>query len=91
MLMTDLASLDLEVYAGAVTHVGEKRLELRTVSTKKFTAWFRSDTRISDGVPVSGTSTQLVRHKELTDEQVAAAKEWLREQLLEFIREFLRK
>lgn len=80
--MKDLASLGLQVRDASEAGSGEKRSEVRIKSTGAFVAWFRSSARASDGEQVTGVTTQFVRRKELTGEQIAAVEAWLREQVL---------
>ncbi len=80
--MKDLASLGLTVRNGNSTDASEQRAELRVASTDAFVAWFQTNKRISDSDQVIGINVQLVSRKELSEEQVAAAQEWLREQIL---------
>lgn len=80
--MKDLASLGLRVRDAKDAGSNEKRAEVHLASTGAFVAWFRSTVRMSDGEAVVGTTTQFVRRKELTPEQVAAVEEWFREQFL---------
>jgi hypothetical protein len=78
--MKDLASLGLKLYEATLPASNEKRTEVRLASNGAFVAWFRSITRKSDGEEVHSTTTQFVRRKELSDEQVAAVTAWLAQQ-----------
>lgn len=80
--MKDLASLDFKVRDATEAASNEKRAELRIASTGAFVAWFRSTVRMSDGEAVVGTTTQFIRRKELTPEQIFFVENWLREQYL---------
>jgi hypothetical protein len=80
MGMLDLTSLGLMLRNATASDSGERRTEVRIKSTDTFIAWFRSSARLSDGDEIVNVTMQFVRRKELTDEQVAAVKEWLREQ-----------
>ncbi len=74
--MDKLVTLDLFVREGKGDE-GGRRLELRVFSTDDFVAWFRSASRISDKETVTGVNMQLVQKCSLSEEQLAAAKEWL--------------
>lgn len=80
--MQDLASLGLTVRAASGSSKRERRMEIRLVSTDSFVAWFQSNERISDGELVVSTNTQIIRRNELNEQQLAAVKEWLRDQVL---------
>ncbi|MES2007101.1 MAG: hypothetical protein V4436_03260 [Patescibacteria group bacterium] len=78
--MTDLASLGLTLHEPKMPISNEKRTEVRLASNGAFVTWFRSITRTSDGEEVVSTTTQFVRRKELSDEQIEAIEAWLVEQ-----------
>lgn len=80
--MKDLASLGLKIRSGCSGDSNEQRIELRLASSDAFVAWFQLSVRLSAGERVVNMNAQLVQRNELNDEQVAAAKEWIREQTL---------
>ena len=80
--MKDLASLGLKTRSGCTDGSDEQRIELRLTSTDTFVAWFQRTVRLSAGERVVSVNVQLIQRDELSNEQLAAAKEWIHEQTL---------
>jgi len=83
--MKGLASLGLEVCEGSPVHADERRLEIRIKDTHDFVAWFYAGTRVSNGVRIFSTSTEIVEQKGLTSEHLAAIRKWLRARVREAV------
>lgn len=78
--MQDLKSLGLYERDVRKSKPNEGGLELR-LKDHSIVAWFRGDTRTSDGDPILSVNYQLVLRKDLSTAQVDAAQDWIDYQL----------
>jgi hypothetical protein len=74
----ELAQLDLKVVTAKGLPDNETRFELRIASNNDFVAWFRSQVKSSNGELIKSTTTQFVRRRSLSREQIRATVKWLR-------------
>lgn len=83
--MDNFASLGLTTRAAKGSTPEESRIEVRYIEGDSFIAWFQKNTRKSDGELITSVTTQFVRRKELTNEQVIAIETWLLERVREHL------
>ncbi len=76
--MKKLESLGFTVRTSVPAGSHERRVQVYLLSTGNLVAWFQSNIRLSDGIRVVGTSTQLVDAAGLTAQQLQAILQWLR-------------
>lgn len=80
--MSDLAALDLVLRTNHPSHPHERRIEMRIASSGAFVAWFCLNVRASGTEEVTSIATQFIHREELSEEQVTAVKNWLKEETL---------